>query len=62
MLELNAESQPKTTAQLTLHNQDTAHLAILQLVAHLDFHVWPITKQLMELTLTLVLLNPAVQL
>ena len=62
MLELNAESQPKTTAQLILHNQDTAHLAILQAVAHLDFHVWPITQQLTALTTTLALLNHAVQL
>jgi hypothetical protein len=40
MLALNVESQPKTPAQLILHNLDTAHLAILQVVAQLDFHVW----------------------
>ena len=38
--ELNVESKLQTHAQQTLQFQDIVHLAVLQQVVPLDFHVW----------------------
>ena len=62
MLVLNAESQPKTIAQPTLHNQDIVHHAILLLDVLMGFHVWLTIKLSMELIPTLAPPNLAVQL
>ena len=56
------ELKLKTLVQPTQHNQDTAHLAILQVDVLLDFLVWLITLQLMALIPILVLHNHAVKL
>ena len=62
MLEPNVESPPKIPVQLTHHSQDTVHLAILLVVAPLDFLVWPTIQLLTALIQILVLPNLAVQL
>ena len=59
---LNADSKSKTIVQLTLHNQDIVHLAILPLVALMGFHVCLTIKLSMELITTLAPANLAVQL